>query len=98
MASSFSYFLSSIIHPIYYKFPNFIKGKILEPVGTFLALMGLGKFIMDLILIAGSYFINWMKKLVNPTTYFFEQAEKVPPAISPDIEALVKTLLNKDNC
>jgi hypothetical protein len=39
-----------------------------------------------------------MKKLVNPTTYFFEQAEKVPPAPSPEIEALVKSLLNKDNC
>lgn len=39
-----------------------------------------------------------MKKLVNPTTYFFEQAEQVPPECSPEIEALVKTLLNKDRC
>ncbi len=39
-----------------------------------------------------------MKKLVNPTTYFFEQAEKTPSSISPEIEEFTKKLLNKDEC
>lgn len=39
-----------------------------------------------------------MKKLINPTTYFFEQAEKVPKEVSPEIEQFVSTLLQKDKC
>lgn len=39
-----------------------------------------------------------MKKLVNPTTYFYQQAETTPTQISPEIEDFVKTLLNKDTC
>lgn len=39
-----------------------------------------------------------MKKLVNPTTYFFEQAEQVASQTSPAIEQFVKTLINKDQC
>jgi hypothetical protein len=37
-----------------------------------------------------------MKKLVNPTTYFFEQAEKAPSTTPSEIEEFVKKLLNKD--
>lgn len=39
-----------------------------------------------------------MKKLVNPTTYFFEQADQVADSINPEIELFSRSLLNKDRC
>lgn len=39
-----------------------------------------------------------MKKLVNPTTYFFEQAEQVTTGLPAEIEQFVKKLINKDQC
>lgn len=39
-----------------------------------------------------------MKKLVNPTTYFFEQAELKQTQSNPEMDKFVNSLLNKDTC
>lgn len=39
-----------------------------------------------------------MKKLRNPTTYFFEQAEKNENPYSAEIEEFVNKLIDKDKC
>jgi hypothetical protein len=40
-----------------------------------------------------------MKKLQNPTTYFFQQAEKAEDnQYGPDIEKFVNQLIDKDHC
>lgn len=39
-----------------------------------------------------------MKKLINPTTHFFSEAEKNVGEMSPEIEKFVKQLINKKTC
>ena len=39
-----------------------------------------------------------MKKLENPTTFFFKQAENPPDPFSKEINEFVNKLLDKDNC
>ena len=39
-----------------------------------------------------------MKRLQNPTTYFFEQAENTPDLYHDEISTFVDTLLDKNKC
>ena len=39
-----------------------------------------------------------MKKLQNPTTYFFQQAENIEDPYRKDIDEFVKNLINRDQC
>lgn len=39
-----------------------------------------------------------MKKLQNPTTYFFQQAENLEDHFKGEIEALVNQLIDKNKC
>ena len=39
-----------------------------------------------------------MKKLQNPTTYFFQQAENISDPYHEDIQELVSKLINMDVC
>lgn len=39
-----------------------------------------------------------MKKLQNPTTYFFDQADNLSDPYHHEIEKFVQKLIDKDNC